>query len=88
MAVKWTNERLRICLLGAPRFRFHKSQVPFSNNVKANVPLRIEKWIMEIQDEDYELVYEPGKDETHPIGFLFRHPLPETEDGKTEKIIR
>lgn len=57
------------------------------NNVKANVPPRIEKWIMESQDVDYELVHEPGKDETHPAGFLFRHPLIE-KDGNTEKITR
>ena len=43
---------------------------------------------MEIQDIDNELVHEPGKDETHPIGFPSRHSLPETEGGKTEKIIR
>ena len=42
---------------------------------------------MESQDVDYELVHEPGKDETHPAGFLFRHPLIE-KDGNTEKITR
>ena len=43
---------------------------------------------MEMQDVDYELVYEPGKDEMDPLDFLSRHPLPETGDDKTEKIIR
>ena len=40
---------------------------------------------MEMQDVDYELVYEPGKDEADPLDYLSRHPLPETGN---EKIIR
>ena len=43
---------------------------------------------MEMQDVDYELVYEPGKDEADPLDYLSRHPLPETGDDSTEKIIR
>ena len=58
------------------------------NKVKAKVPPRIEKWIMEMQDVDYELLYEPGKDEADPLFFLTRHPLPEIGHDKTEKIIR
>ena len=48
----------------------------------------MERWIMDMQDVDYELVYEPGKDEADPLDFLSRHPLPETGHDKTEKIIR
>ena len=91
LAIKWAKERLRIYLLGAPRFRIvtaHKPLIPLFNKVKAKVPPRIEKWIMEMQDVDYELVYEPGKDEADPLDFLSRHPLPETGHDKTEKIIR
>ena len=91
LAIKWAKERLRIYLLGAPRFRIvtaHKPLVPLFNKVKAKVPPRIEKWIMEMQDVDYELVYEPGKDKADPLDFLSRHPLPEAGHDKTEKIIR
>ena len=90
MAIKWAKERLRIYLLGAPRFRIvtaHKP-LPLFNKVKAKVLPRIEKWIIEMQDVDYELVYEPGKDEMDLLDLLSRHPLPETGDDKTEKIIR
>ena len=66
----------------------HKPLVPLFNKVKAKVPPRIEKWIMEMQDVDYKLVYEPGKDEADPLDFLSRHPLPEAGHDKTEKIIR
>ena len=55
LAIKWAKERLRIYLLGAPRFRIvtaHKPLVPLFNKVKAKVPPRIEKWIMEMQDLD------------------------------------
>ena len=41
-----------------------------------------------MQDVHYELVYEPGKDEADPLDYLSRHPLPETGDDSTEKIIR
>ena len=43
---------------------------------------------MGMQDVDYELVYEPGKDEADPLDFLSRHPMPETGHDKTKKIIR
>ncbi|PFX12489.1 Uncharacterized protein K02A2.6 [Stylophora pistillata] len=81
LAIKWAKERMRIYLLGAPRFRIvtaHKPLVPLFDKVKAKIPPRIEKWIMEMQDIDYELVYEPGKDEAGPLDFLSKHPLPET----------
>ena len=90
LAIKWAKERLRIYLLGAPRFRImttHKPLIPLFNKVKAKVPPRIEKWIMEMQNVDYEFVYKPGKDEMDPLDFLSRHPLPETSDDKTKKII-
>ena len=91
LAIKWAKERLRIYLLGAPRFRIvtaHKPLLPLFNKVKAKMPPRVEKWVMEMQDVDYELVYEPGKDEADPLDYLSRHPLPETGDDNTEKIVR
>lgn len=54
-AIKWAKERLRIYLLGAPRFRIitaHKPLLPLFNKVKANMPSRIDEWVMEIQDVD------------------------------------
>ena len=43
---------------------------------------------MEMQDMDFDLVYEPRKDEADPLDFLSRHPLPNIGYDKTEKIIR
>ena len=41
-----------------------------------------------MQDVDYELAYEPGKDKADTLDFHSRHPLPETGRDKTEKIIK
>ena len=51
LAIELDKERLWIYLLGVPRFRVvtaHKPIVPLFNKVKAKVPPRIEKWIMEM----------------------------------------
>ena len=53
LAIKWAKERLRIYLLGATGFRIvtvHKPLIPLFDKLKAKVPSRIEKWIMEMQD--------------------------------------
>ena len=41
-----------------------------------------------MQDVDYELVYEPGKDEQNPQDFLYRHPLAVSGIDSTERIIK
>ena len=40
-----------------------------------------------MQDVDYEIIYEPGKDAADPMDYLSRHPLPETERDETEQTI-
>ena len=90
LAVKWAKSRFSMYLLGAPRFKImtsHKPLIPMFNKSCTKLPPRIEKWIMEMQDVDYELVYEPGKDAADPLDYLSRHPLPETERDDTEKTI-
>ncbi|XP_045187538.2 uncharacterized protein K02A2.6-like [Mercenaria mercenaria] len=91
LAVKWAKTRFSIYLLGAPRFKIitsHKPLIPMFNKACAKLPPRIEKWIMEMQDVDFELVYEPGKDEADPIGYLSQHPLSETEPDDTDHTIK
>mgnify|MGYP002804634092 CR=1 FL=1 len=41
-----------------------------------------------MQDVDYEMQYEPGKDEADAMDFLSRHPLPETGEDETEDMIK
>ncbi|MEW8584399.1 MAG: RNase H-like domain-containing protein, partial [Candidatus Thiodiazotropha sp.] len=91
LAVKWAKSRFGMYLLGAPRFKIitsHKPLIPMFNKSCSKLPPRIEKWIMEMQDVDYELVYEPGKDEADPMDYLSRYPLPDTEEDNTEKAIK
>ena len=41
-----------------------------------------------MQDVDFELTYEPRKDEADPLDFLSRHLLPEMGKDTTERIIK
>ena len=43
---------------------------------------------MDMQDVDFEMKYEPGKDEADPLDFLSRHPLPVVGNNDTEKILK
>jgi len=42
---------------------------------------------MDMQDVDFEMKYEPGKDEADPLDFLSRHPLPVVGNNDTERIL-
>ena len=91
LAIKWAKNRLRIYLIGAPKFKVitaHKPLIPMFNKATAKIPPRIEKWVMDMQDVDYEVIYKPGKDEADPMDYLSRHPLPGSGGDSTEKIIR
>ena len=82
---------MNMYLLGAPRFKIitaRKTLIPMFNKASVKIPPRIEKWVMEMQDVDYELIYEPGKDEADPLDFLSRHPLPTTEQDDTEMSVK
>ena len=91
LAIRWAKNRLRMYLLGAPKFKIitgHKPLISMFNKVTAKLPPRIERWVMDMQDVDFELCYEPGKDERDPLDYLSRHPLPVTGTDGTEKVIK
>ena len=91
LAIRWAKNRFKMYLLGAPRFKIitaHKPLLPMFNKATAKLPPRIEKWVMDMQDVDFELVYEPGKDEADPMDYLSRHPLPITGTDSTEKVVK
>ena len=91
LAVKWAKSRFSMYLLGAPKFQImtsHKPLIPMFNRSCTKFPPRIEKWIMEMQDVDYELIYEPGKDAADPMDYLSRHPLEDKENDDTERVIK
>lgn len=91
LAIKWAKNRLSMYLKGAPRFKIvtsHKPLLTLFNKPTSKPPPRIERWIMDMQDTDFELCYEPGKDENDPMDYLSRHPVPGGKENSTEKIIR
>lgn len=91
LAVAWAKTRFSMYLEGAPRFKIitsHKPLIPMFMKATAKLPPRIEKWVMNMQDVDYEMIYEPGKDEADPLDFLSRHPLPETDENTVEAEIK
>ena len=91
LCVKWAKERFSIYLLGAPRFTIvtaHKPLLTLFNKATANLPPRIVKWVMAMQDIDFEMKYQPGKDEQDPLDFLSWHPLPTNDDEDTEYAVK
>ena len=40
------------------------------NKVTAKLPQRIERWVMDMQDVDYNQIYEPGQDEQGPFDLV------------------
>lgn len=88
MSVHCAKNRFRIYLLGAPKFKIvtaHKPLLPLCNKAAKRLPPRIEKWVMGMQDVDFDLIYEPGKDDADPLDFLSRHPLPAKIKGCCEE---
>ena len=91
LSIAWAKDRLRMYLLGAPRFKIitsHKPLIPLFSKPAAKLPPRIEKWVMNLQDVDYEIIYVPGKDEADPLDYLSRHPLPHAEDDNVESRVK
>ena len=91
LSIAWAKNRFRTYLLGAPRFQIisaHKPLLPLFNKATCKLLPRIEKWVMDMQDVDYELVYEPGKNEKDPLDFISRHPLPETEEDTIQASVK
>ena len=43
---------------------------------------------MDMQGVDFEMKYEPGKDEADPLDFLSRYPLSIIGNNSTEKILK
>ena len=92
LAIRWAAKRLCIYLIGSPRFKIvtaHKPLLPMFNKASQKVPPRIEKWVMEMHDLDYEGLYEPGKDEADPLDYLSRHPGKQRDDSsKTDAVVK
>eukprot|EP00794_Sanderia_malayensis_P017874 gene17874-19653_t len=51
-------------------------------------PTTTERWVMDMQDANYALVYEPGRNDKDPLDFISRHPLPDTQKDTIEESVR
>ena len=78
-------------LQGAPRFTIvtvHKSLLPVFSKPSVKLPPRVEKRVMDMQDVDFEMKYEPGRNELDPLDFSSRHPFPVIGNDDTEKVLK
>ena len=87
LAIRWAVKKLYRYLVGAPRFKIVTDHRPlrFMFHKKCgDIPPRIEKFIMDIQEYDYEVEYRPGK--TCIADYMSRHPTEKQGSGQTEVI--
>ena len=64
LAIRLAKNRIKMYLLRAPRFKIitgHTLLLPIFCKATAKLTPHIEIWVMDMQDVDFELVYEPGK---------------------------
>ena len=87
-AIHWAKKRYSMYLLGTSKFQIitaHKPLLPLFNKASIKLPPCIEKWVMGMQDVDFEPTYEPGKDDTDPLS---RHPLRITGKDTVENVFK
>ena len=78
LAIRWACERCYVYLIGSTFVveTDHKPLLPLFNNPNSFPPLRIERWLLYLQQFDFKLVYCPGKD--NAADYLSRHAIPIT----------
>ena len=82
LAIRWGCERCYQYLIGS-QFTVvtdHKPLLPMINNPHSRPPLRIERWLMYLQQFDFQLEYGKGIENT--ADYLSRHYLPATSDDE------
>lgn len=90
LEVKWVVTRLRNYPTGAPKITIitaRKALILMFNKIKPRLPPCIEKWIMDIRDFDFEIKYEPGRNELDPLDYVLRHSIAENQQDNTEQMI-
>ena len=85
LAIRWGIKKLRKYLLGAQQFRVitdHKPLQAMLNKTPADLPPRIEKFIMDVQEYEYVVEYRPGT--TNIADYLSRHAREHTSNKAQE----
>ncbi|KAL9982490.1 hypothetical protein ACROYT_G004539 [Oculina patagonica] len=93
LSVHWAKNRFSIyLLLGAPKLKIitaHKPLLPLFNKATMRLPPRIEKWVMGMQDVDFEQIYEPGKDDRcRSTRFPIKTPTVRERKNAVERVIK
>ena len=61
----------------------HRALLPMFNNPRSSPPLCVQRWILKLQEYDFELAYKPGK--FNPADYMPRHPLRSTRPASREE---
>jgi hypothetical protein len=86
LAVYWGIVHFHLYLYGSS-FQVvtdHKPLVPLFNRPMSKPPLRIERWLLKLQEYEFELTYQQGK--FNPADYMSRHPIMMTQDDHAEKM--
>ena len=78
LAIVWGIEHFHIYLFGASftLITDHKPLQLIYNNPRSRPPARIERWLLRLQQYNFQVIYRPG--DTNPADFLSRHPQLQT----------
>ncbi|CAH1250556.1 NYNRIN [Branchiostoma lanceolatum] len=90
LAIYWGLQHFHLYLYGS-KFTVitdHLPLVSIFNKPNLKLPVRLEKWILKLQQYQYTVVYKPGNE--NPADYMSRHPLPTTSsDSHTaEEYVR
>ena len=88
LAVRWACERCYMYLIGSTFVveTDHKPLLQLFNSPNSFPPLRIEQWLLYLQQFDFKLVYCAGKD--NAADYLSRHAIPATSTKRKESESR
>ena len=85
LAVTWSILHYHLYIYGSSVtvVTDHKPLLPLFNNSTSKPTMRIERWVMRLQEYDYNLIYRPGK--LNPADYMSRHPSPTTKPSSREE---
>jgi hypothetical protein len=86
LAIAWACDKFHLYLYGGPEFDIitdHKPLVPMFNNPRAQLPPRLLRWRLKMQQYKFSVRYNPGKE--NPADYMSRHPL-ETYSNHTQRL--
>ena len=87
LAIRWALKKFRKYLLGAPQFTVISDHKPLQDmyaKISGDLPARVEKFIMDTQEFEYIVEYQPGP--LNLSDYTSRHPKETTGHSRTEDV--